>query len=122
MVVTVGGLHIEMAALKTIGDWLQGSDWIHILVQAEIAVRAESFLRVVHIARSRRAHQITAAALYILQHRSYDCYCRREFVESDESSLPDVEYCCQQRATEIPQFQYWATLLEMERLVLVQSL
>ena len=25
--VKFGGLHIEMAALKTIGDWLQGSGW-----------------------------------------------------------------------------------------------
>ena len=27
-----GGLHIEMAALKTIGDWLQGSGWAQGLV------------------------------------------------------------------------------------------
>ncbi len=97
---TFGGLHIEMATLKTIGDWLQGIDWIQALVQAEISVKAaESFLRSEHVARTRSAHQITAAALYILQHRSYDCYCQREFVDSDESNLPDVEYCCQQRAT-----------------------
>ncbi len=119
MVVMLGGLHIEMAALKTISDWLQGSDWIHILVQAEIAVTAESFLRVVHVARSRRAHQITAAALYIRQHRAYDCYCQSEFVNSDESNVPDFEDLCQQRAMKIPKFHYWATLLDLELFLLV---
>ena len=33
----LAGLHIEMAALKTIGDWLQGSAWVQALVQADIA-------------------------------------------------------------------------------------
>ena len=37
MVVMFGGLHIEMAALKTLSDWLRGSGWIQALVQAEIA-------------------------------------------------------------------------------------
>lgn len=71
-----GGLHIEMAALKTIGDWLQGSGWVQALVQAEIATTgtADSLLRVAHVMRTRRAHQITSAALYILQQRAYNHY------------------------------------------------
>ena len=41
-----GGLHIEMTALKTLGDWLQGSWWTQALVQAYItnAGTADSFL------------------------------------------------------------------------------
>ena len=35
-VVMFGGLHIEMAALRTLGDWLQGNGWVETLVQAEI--------------------------------------------------------------------------------------
>jgi len=35
-VILFGGLHIEMAALKTIGDLLQGSGWVQALVEAEI--------------------------------------------------------------------------------------
>ena len=35
-VVMFGGLHIEMAALKAIGDWLEGSGWAEALVQAQI--------------------------------------------------------------------------------------
>ena len=37
IVVMFGGLHIEMAALKTIGDWLEGSGWTEALVQAKTA-------------------------------------------------------------------------------------
>ncbi len=71
-----GGLHIEMAALKTIGDWLQGSGWVQALVQAEISTAgtADSLHRVAYVMRIRRAHQITAAALHILQHCAYNRY------------------------------------------------
>ena len=31
-----GGLHIEMAALKTLGDWLKGSGWVQAVVQANV--------------------------------------------------------------------------------------
>ena len=36
-VVMFGGLHIEMAALKTLGDLLEGSGWSGALVQASVA-------------------------------------------------------------------------------------
>ena len=36
-VVMSGALHIEIAALKTIGDWLENSGWTHALEQASIA-------------------------------------------------------------------------------------
>ena len=36
LVVMFGGLHIEMAALRTLGNWLQGSGWVEALVQAKI--------------------------------------------------------------------------------------
>ena len=75
-VVMFGGLHIEMAALKTVGDWLESSGWAEALVQAEIATvgTADSLHKASHVMRTRKAHQITAAALYILQHRAYDHY------------------------------------------------
>ena len=40
------------------------------LVQAQITKpdAADSILQAAHVACSRRAHQVTAAALYILQH------------------------------------------------------
>jgi hypothetical protein len=63
----MGGLHIEMAAFRTLGDWLKGSGWITAITNAGIASSgvAESFLKASHLARIRHAH-LTAAALYIL--------------------------------------------------------
>ena len=65
-----------MAALKTLGDWLQESGWNQALVQAEIvtAGTADLFLRAELITRTRRAHQVTASALYILQRCAHDKY------------------------------------------------
>ncbi|KAL8616011.1 hypothetical protein ACOMHN_014973 [Nucella lapillus] len=112
-----GGLHIEMAALRTLGDWLQGNGWVQALVQAEIATAgtADSFLRASHVLRTSRSHQVTAAALYILQHRAYKHYCLGE--TRDAEDLPEFEDWCCQRGEDIPQFHYWATVLELELLV-----
>ena len=124
VVVLFGGLHIEMAALKTLGDWLDGSGWVQTLVQAEITTpgTAESFLRASHVTRTRRAHQVTAAALHILQHRAYDHYCKRE--DNDGEHQLSFEDWCYQRGEEIPQFQYWSIVLQLELLlnVYVRSL
>ena len=72
-VILFGGLHIEMAVLKTLGDWLHGSGWTEALTQADIVTSgtAESLLGATHVGRTRRAHQVTAAALYDLQHKAY---------------------------------------------------
>ncbi|KAH3710517.1 hypothetical protein DPMN_070001 [Dreissena polymorpha] len=55
-----GALQIEIAALKTIGDWLENSGWTNALEQASIATSgtAESFLKA-----TRHAHQVTVSAL-----------------------------------------------------------
>ncbi|KAG1692632.1 Lysosome membrane protein 2 [Nymphon striatum] len=120
LVVVFGGLHIEMAALRTLGDWMQGSGWVQALVQAEIATAgsADSFIRASHVLRTRRAHQVTAAALYILQHRAYSHYCRLGQTR-DAEDLSEFESWCCQRGKDIPQFHYWATMLELELLLLV---
>lgn len=43
-VIVLGGLHIEMAALKILGDWLAGSGWVEALVQANIATQGVAVL------------------------------------------------------------------------------
>ena len=103
LVVMFGGLHIEMSALKMLGNWLQGSGWVEALVQADISSpgKADSFLKAVHVTRTRRAHQITAVALNVLQHRAYDNYCQ---TQTDGVPLA-FEAWCIQRAKNIPQFQ-----------------
>ena len=67
-VIILGGLHIEMCSLKLIGDWLEDSGWVEALVQAKVSSpgTADSFVKVSHITRTRRAHQVTASSLHIL--------------------------------------------------------
>ena len=115
-VVMFGGLHIEMAALKTVGDWLKGSGWVEALVQADIATTgtADSFLSVAHVARTRRAHQVTLAALYILKFRAYNRYCL-----SNGQDMLEFKQWCSQREEVCPHFQYWATVMELELCILV---
>ena len=72
-VIAFGGLHIEMASLKVIGHWLEGSGWTVALADANVATlgTAESFLKATSVTRTRRAHQVTAWSLYILLKSAY---------------------------------------------------
>ena len=119
LVVMFGGLHIELAALKMVGDWQQGSGWVHALVQAEITTpgTADSFLHASHITRTRRAHQVTASALYILQKRAYDRSCQIHPTEAGE--IKNFQDWCHNRTHAYPQFKYRATVLEIEVLILI---
>jgi hypothetical protein len=58
-----GGLQIEMAMLKLLGDWLEDSGWANALVQADIASSgtANSFINASHVTKTRHAHQVTVA-------------------------------------------------------------
>ena len=53
----MGGLHIEMATLKTLGKWLEHGGWTSALVQANItsASKAEAMLSASHVTRTRYA-------------------------------------------------------------------
>ena len=114
-VILLGGLHIEMAALTTPGDFLDGSGWTHALTQADLATagKAESFLKTSHVKRTRHAHQVTASALSILLHNAYDTY-----VCEESEPMPFDEWCTE-RVEASPQFQYWLIVMQMELLVLV---
>ena len=61
------GLQIEMAALKVAEQRLNGSEWYEALVNSGIATTgtADSYLHASHITRTRYAHQVFMAALYI---------------------------------------------------------
>ena len=68
----LGGFHIEMAAFKLPGDWLDGSGWTSALVAAEVATGgvADSFIKATHGTRTRRVHQVTATCLFILPNKA----------------------------------------------------
>lgn len=108
-VAMLGGLHIEMATLKLLGDWLEDSGWTNALVQADIASSgtANSFVNASHVTKTRHAHQETAASLYTLLQQAYS-----EDVMSSDTDIvqPDnlpFEEWCMQRAEASVHFDYW---------------
>lgn len=114
-VLLFGGLYVEMAALKTAGDWLSGSGWVEALVQANIASAgtADSFLRAAHVARTHNAHQVTVAVLYMLQHRAYN-----DYVKEAKNDILTFSEWCEKMTKEHPQFQYWSLTLELEKSIM----
>ena len=86
------------------------SGWVEALVQAEIttAGTADSSLRAAHVARTRRAHQVTAAAMYILQYRTYNS---RDKATEDERL--GFDKWCAKTEESCPQIQNWATVISL---------
>ena len=121
-VIMFGRLHIEMAAFKVLGEWLEASGWTHALTQADIASSgtADSFLKAPYVTKSQRAHQITARSLYILLQAAYSQY-KLEYPESD---ILDFESWCAKMSTDRPQFQFWylTLLLELNVLTFIRSI
>lgn len=117
-VILLGGLHIEMAFMKVAGDWLEDSGWTEALVQADVAGSgtADSFLRASHVSRTRNAHQVTAACLFILQHRAYDMYTESN---ADVHEQLDFDQWCKKQEDSHPQFKYWSIVLELELHILM---
>ncbi|RUM46947.1 MAG: hypothetical protein DSY80_01375, partial [Desulfocapsa sp.] len=112
-IVMFGGLHIEIATLKTLGCWLSQSGWTSAIVQANIASpgKADSFLTASNVKRTRRAHEITAASLYILQRMAYNNYI--QLLDGGDTPT-DFTTWCSTKYNMCPQFRYWATTLEFE--------
>ncbi len=117
-IVMCGGLHIEMNAFKVLGDLLDGSGWTGALTQANIATSgtADSYLKVSHLTHTRHAHQVTAAALYILLHKAYTEYCSSQ---EDSDGLQSLESWSENRADASPQFHFWFTILQLQLQVLI---
>ncbi len=61
---------------RSLGIWLTDSGWTDILVTSEVTTpgTADSVLKVSHVTKTRHAHQVTAAALYVLQRKAYNSY------------------------------------------------
>ena len=106
-----GGLHIELADLKTL---LNSSGWTSALVQAGVATSgtADSFLKAAHITRTRRAHQVTACVLYQALNEAY-----LTSVEPGIEAKSLEDWCNQQSC--LPMFKFWFTVLQLELTVLV---
>ena len=116
-VILFGGLHIKLAALKTLGDLLQCSGWTSALVQSGVATAgtADSFLRAAHITRTRRTHQVTACVLYQALDEAYQEYVTSLEPDVEVKSLDDL---CEQQNSQ-PMFKFWFTVLQLQLTVLV---
>ena len=115
-VVMMGGLHIEMAMLTVIGDWLEGSGWTNVMSSAKVTTegRAPGLQKGSHTSRGQWVHHITAAALFNLLNRSYTKYCTN--TPDDEQHVFDE--WCKDMASDHPQFDYWYTVLQLELIFL----
>ena len=60
-----GDLHIELAALRSIGNLLQNSGWTGALAKAEVV-----FMAAASITRTRQMYQITACSFYKLMNEA----------------------------------------------------
>jgi len=103
-VIMLGGLHTEMAALRTIGDIVDGSGWTDALTQADIATAGtcEGFLRASHVTKTCRAHHVTAAALYQLQQTAYLNSKEMENSDSGQTEADGFTEWCDERSEMYP--------------------
>ena len=112
----MGPLHIEMAFLNTLGDWLEGSGWTDVLLKTNINTpgRIEAFLSGSQVKRSRCAYIISCAGLHLLLKDSYT-------KSGTDLSLKD--WIALKKIQSV-NFNYWITVFEMETMLmlLVKSL
>ena len=115
-VIVFGGLHLEMAFLRVVGELLYGSGWSKALVDGNITTneRADSLTGSSHVTRSRWAHKVTCAALYALQQAAY-----RDFVTTNGGSASPEHYqrWCTEQSEVHPQFKFWSLILHLELLL-----
>jgi hypothetical protein len=111
VVVFFGALHVEMAFLKLLGQWLKGSGWMELIVKAGISSSgiAESYLRGCHVTRCRQAHTVTAASLYIMMKRSYNEYCAEHQERMEQ--FEEFNEWRSKRELVSPMFKYWSLVL-----------
>ena len=91
-VMMFGGLHIEMAAFKTFGSWLEDSEWTSVLVNAQVTSpgTAVSFLKASPVTTTRRTHQVTACTL---NRQLSNAYCQyKDVLRYDEVILELEEW------------------------------
>ena len=67
--VFLGPLHSEMLCGNMLGDWMQDSGWVEMLIDADVTSpgRAEALVKGSHVTWTRYAHQVTALSLSILE-------------------------------------------------------
>ena len=78
---------------------------------------ADSFIRVSHVTKTRHAHQVTAAAIHTLLHRTYDEHTSES--TTIEEAVMSFEEWCATRAQRSTHFDYRLKTLLLEILLLL---
>ena len=84
------------------------------MIQAHVlpSGRAQSALNEHHIKRTRYAHQVSVMYLHLLKNTAYSAYCSAVHGTAESQQVWE-----QLSRTEIPQFKYWSTIIELELLM-----
>ena len=106
----LGGRHIETAAWKAPGKWLDSSGWTAALVQDDIATpgKADSFKGVYPEQDMHTRSQ--------LQHFTLCCerLTHHNYVEEHNDLADNFDEWRQLREDENPQFKFWSLTLEIQ--------
>ena len=96
----------------------EDSGWTAALVDADIttAGTADSFITVANIKRTRKAHQVTVSALYVLLQSAYAKY--QQDLDDDDCALL-FDDCYAQEVLQGPQFHFWYLTMKLELLLLI---
>ena len=116
--VMLGAMHTEKMLWGVSGNWLDGSGWTTALTNSGVTTsgKAESFIGVHHICRTRYIHQVSVCALYELMSRAYD---------SDLKSENQLRDCCKFdqwlliKRTAQPQAEFWLLSWELDLIILM---
>ena len=99
-----GGLHVKMAGRMVEWFWVAKCNhncWNSV---------AESFVKASYLTRTRHAHQVTTAALHILQQKSAFL----SYVEFEPDHAVSSEQWHTQMEIEQPQLKHWALVLDFQ--------
>ena len=102
-------LHIEMAFMNAIGDWLEGSGWVEIFEKARITTpgRIESFLTGRKVKRTRYAHQLSLAALTKLSKQAFE----------DQNEYTDFDHWKEKAEEKSANSVFWFRVIELESIL-----
>ena len=102
-------LHIEMAFLSAIGDWLEGSGWTQALEKGNISTtgRIESFLSGKKVKRTRYVHQVSLAVLLQLAEKAFE----------EQEEFRDFETWKESKTKENANVCFWFHAIDLETLL-----
>ena len=121
--VTLGPMDTEKMMWSVSGDWLDGSEWTTALTNSGISTssKAQSFIGVHHICRTRYMHQVSVSALYVLMKKAYDQFVEKATNDEEESNnlIPlQFDKWVKQVCASQPQADYWFKSMELDLLIL----